>query len=141
MTSYNYTNGYAVLSYLEYPIILIQEYILIFLVLKYLNKINMWALVCSIIYFTLSSCLLFEIVPKVVLTLLAVSIPFAPKIPVYVKVKGNFYFNKCPLIVLAHVHSDFRFQQSRSITSYTSSQECGVSITPYLVYICLYESE
>ncbi|XP_014485449.1 PREDICTED: PQ-loop repeat-containing protein 3 isoform X2 [Dinoponera quadriceps] len=71
MTSYNYTNGYAVLSYLEYPIILIQEYILIFLVLKYLNKINMWAFVYTIIYFTLSSCLLLEFVPKVVLTFLA----------------------------------------------------------------------
>ncbi|EFN79906.1 PQ-loop repeat-containing protein 3 isoform X3 [Harpegnathos saltator] len=71
MTSYNYTNGYAILSYLEYPIILIQEYILIFLVLKYLNKINMWAFIYSLIYFTLSSCLVLEIVPKVVLTLLA----------------------------------------------------------------------
>lgn len=71
MTSYNYTNGYAVLSYLEYPIILVQEYILIFLVLKYLNKINTWTFGCAIIYFTLSSCLLLEFVPKVVLTLLA----------------------------------------------------------------------
>ncbi|XP_032690221.1 solute carrier family 66 member 3 [Odontomachus brunneus] len=71
MTSYNYTNGYAVLSYMEYPIILIQEYILIFLVLKYLNKINMSTFVYTIIYFTLSSCLLLEIVPKVVLTFLA----------------------------------------------------------------------
>lgn len=76
MTSYNYTNGYAVLSYMEYPIILIQEYILIFLVLKYLNKINISAFVYAIIYFTLSSCLLLEIMPKVVLTFLAVSIFF-----------------------------------------------------------------
>lgn len=73
MTSYNYTNGYSVLSYLEYPIILVQEYILIFLVLKYLNKVNVWSLLCTIVYFTLSSCLLLEIVPKIVLTFLAVS--------------------------------------------------------------------
>lgn len=71
MTSYNYTNGYSVLSYLEYPIILTQEYILIFLVLKYLNRINTWSFLCAVIYFTLSACLLLEIVPKIVLTLLA----------------------------------------------------------------------
>lgn len=71
MTSYNYTNGYSVLSYLEYPIILVQEYILIFLVLKYLNRINVWSFLCAVIYFTLSACLLLEIAPKIVLTFLA----------------------------------------------------------------------
>ncbi|KAL6256524.1 hypothetical protein P5V15_012637 [Pogonomyrmex californicus] len=71
MTSYNYTNGYSLLSYLEYPIILAQEYILIFLVLKYLSRINIWSLVGATIYFALSSCLLLEIVPKIVLTFLA----------------------------------------------------------------------
>ncbi|XP_071649641.1 solute carrier family 66 member 3 [Temnothorax longispinosus] len=70
MTSYNYTNGYSLLSYLEYPIILAQEYILIFFVLKYLNRINMWSFLGAIVYFTLSSCLLLGIVPKIVLTLL-----------------------------------------------------------------------
>ncbi|KAH0946445.1 hypothetical protein HN011_005114 [Eciton burchellii] len=71
MTSYNYMNGYSVLSYLEYPIILVQEYILIFFVMKYLNKLNMCFLLYTIVYFTLSSCLLLEVVPKVVLTFLA----------------------------------------------------------------------
>ncbi|KAF5306066.1 hypothetical protein FQA39_LY09044 [Lamprigera yunnana] len=37
MFSYNYRNGYALLTYLEYPIILVQELILIFCVL-YFNK-------------------------------------------------------------------------------------------------------
>ncbi|XP_012529341.1 solute carrier family 66 member 3 [Monomorium pharaonis] len=71
MTSYNYTNGYSLLSYLEYPIILAQEYILIFLVLKYLSRINMWSFLGAVIYFAVSSCLLLGIVPKIVLTLLA----------------------------------------------------------------------
>ncbi|EFN61066.1 PQ loop repeat-containing protein 3 [Camponotus floridanus] len=71
MTSYNYTNGYSVLSYLEYPIILVQEYILIFLVLKYLNRLNVWSFLCAVIYFMLSACLLLEIAPKIVLTFLA----------------------------------------------------------------------
>lgn len=74
MTSYNYTNGYSLLSYLEYPIILVQEYILIFFVLKYLKRINMWSFLGAIIYFVLSSCLLLGFIPKIVLTMLAVGI-------------------------------------------------------------------
>lgn len=73
MTGYNYTNGYSLLSYLEYPIILVQEYILIFLVLKYLSRLNARSLLCAIIYLVLSGCLLLEIVPKIILTFLAVS--------------------------------------------------------------------
>jgi len=97
MTSYNYMNGYSLLSYLEYPIILVQEYILIFLVLKYLNKLNMCFLLYTIVYFTLSSCLLLEIVPKVVLTFLAVS----RKIIVFYEQKKifcNVCYLKCVLI-------------------------------------------
>lgn len=32
---YNYTNGYAILNYLEYPILLLQEYALVYFVLLY----------------------------------------------------------------------------------------------------------
>jgi solute carrier family 66, member 3 len=32
---YNFTNNYALLTYLEYPILLLQEYALIYYVLKY----------------------------------------------------------------------------------------------------------
>lgn len=32
---YNYVNGYAMLSYLEYPILMVQEYILVYYVLLY----------------------------------------------------------------------------------------------------------
>lgn len=32
---YNYTNSYAILNYLEYPILLLQEYVLVYFVLKY----------------------------------------------------------------------------------------------------------
>lgn len=71
MTGYNYTNGYSLLSYFEYPIILVQEYILIFLVLKYLSRLNARSLLCAIIYLVLSGCLLLEIVPKIILTFLA----------------------------------------------------------------------
>ncbi|XP_003693733.1 solute carrier family 66 member 3 [Apis florea] len=71
MTSYNFTNGYSVLSYLEYPIILLQEYILIFLVLKYLNKINIFSILVSILYIVTSISLAMQLIPKFVLTILA----------------------------------------------------------------------
>ena len=71
MTSYNYTNGYSVLSYLEYPVILSQEYILIFLVLKYLNKINTFSVLAAVFYFAVSTCFALQIIPKIVLTFLA----------------------------------------------------------------------
>lgn len=71
MTSYNYTNGYSVLSYLEYPVILLQEYILIFLVLKYLNKINKFSILVSILYFSISISFALQLIPKTVLTILA----------------------------------------------------------------------
>lgn len=71
MTSYNYTNGYSILSYMEYPIILAQEYILIFLVLKYTNRINIWSIIVSVAYFILATCFIVQVVPKVVLTILA----------------------------------------------------------------------
>ncbi|CAK9802679.1 Solute carrier family 66 member 3 [Anthophora plagiata] len=71
MTSYNYTNGYSLLSYLEYPIILLQEYVLIFLVLKYLNKINTFSILVSVLYFILSISFAMQLIPKAVLMILA----------------------------------------------------------------------
>ncbi|KOC61556.1 PQ-loop repeat-containing protein 3 [Habropoda laboriosa] len=71
MTSYNYTNGYSLLSYLEYPIILLQEYVLIFLVLKYLNKINTFSILLSVFYFLLSISFAMQLIPKAALTILA----------------------------------------------------------------------
>lgn len=71
MASYNYTNGYSVLSYLEYPVILLQEYILIFLVLKYLKKINKFSILVTILYFSISISFALQLIPKTVLTILA----------------------------------------------------------------------
>ncbi|XP_015123205.1 PQ-loop repeat-containing protein 3 [Diachasma alloeum] len=72
MTSYNYTNGYALLTYLEYPVILAQEFLLIYLVLKYRNQVNnIKSIFFAICYFVLSTCILIQVVPKYVLTILA----------------------------------------------------------------------
>lgn len=73
MTSYNYTNGYAILSYLEYPVILFQEIILIYLVLKYMNLVNSISWASFGIYLALFSAFLLEIFPKTLLSILAVS--------------------------------------------------------------------
>ncbi|XP_043465076.1 solute carrier family 66 member 3 [Leptopilina heterotoma] len=69
MTSYNITNGYSLLSYLDYPIILVQQYILIFLVLKYLEKINFITILISALYFTTFTSFVLQILPKSLLTL------------------------------------------------------------------------
>lgn len=68
MTSYNITNGYSLLSYLDYPIILVQQYILIFLVLKYLEKINFITILISALYFATFTFFVLEILPKSLLT-------------------------------------------------------------------------
>ncbi|XP_058066651.1 solute carrier family 66 member 3 [Anopheles bellator] len=47
---YNYTNGYAFLSYLEYPILLVQEYVLVYFVLKYQSLLGQRAYMWSGIY-------------------------------------------------------------------------------------------
>ncbi|CAB0030929.1 unnamed protein product [Trichogramma brassicae] len=70
MTCYNYTNGYGILSYMDYPIILIQEYVLIFLVLKYLNLINTPMLLAVFGYFLIFIGLLTNSLPKTILTIM-----------------------------------------------------------------------
>ncbi|XP_058790669.1 solute carrier family 66 member 3 [Phymastichus coffea] len=69
-TSYNFVNGYSLLTYLEYPIIIIQEYILIFLVLKYQNLINTRTSLVVLIYFIVCAGFVTETIPKIILTLL-----------------------------------------------------------------------
>ncbi|XP_050301073.1 solute carrier family 66 member 3 [Anthonomus grandis grandis] len=70
MMSYNYRSGYSLLSYLEYPIIWIQELILIFLVLKYKNYLNFYALFGSGVYFSIAGGLILGVVPKGLLAFL-----------------------------------------------------------------------
>ncbi|XP_063986721.1 solute carrier family 66 member 3 [Diachasmimorpha longicaudata] len=71
MTSYNYTNGYALLTYLEYPVILAQQFVLIYLVLNYRNQVNNTSISFAICYFVLGTCIVIQVIPKFVLTILA----------------------------------------------------------------------
>ena len=73
MTCYNYCNSYALLSYLEYPIILVQEIILIFLVLKYVALLGTKSFACFGLYIAITGAFLCGLLPKTVLAVLAVS--------------------------------------------------------------------
>lgn len=73
MMSYNYRNGYALLSYLEYPIILIQEIVLIFCVLYFKQLLNIASLVGTTFYISIAFAFISGIVPLGMLAFLVVS--------------------------------------------------------------------
>lgn len=62
------------MSYLEYPVLLVQEYILIFLVLKYKRKLGKNAYIAAGGYFFITALCLSKILPVFLLALLVVSI-------------------------------------------------------------------
>lgn len=70
---YNYTNRHALLSYLEYPIIIFQEYIIIALVLHYKKKSPIVFLSILLLYSSISLAFAYQVVDKFILTLLLVS--------------------------------------------------------------------
>jgi hypothetical protein len=72
-TCYNFVNDYAILNYLEYPIIIAQEYILIFLVLKYKNILNSRSYWLTALYFGITLGFLSKVIPPPALTFVIVS--------------------------------------------------------------------
>lgn len=71
-TCYNYTNGYSLMSYMEYPIILFQQYILIGTVLFYNNRLNGKVLILCVLYIGLFTTFACELLPSTILTILVV---------------------------------------------------------------------
>lgn len=71
MTCYNYVNGYSPLTYLEYPIILIQELVLIYLVLLYRRLLNKQSIIWTFVYFAVTALFMSKILPPFLLNLLA----------------------------------------------------------------------
>ncbi|KAK6627791.1 hypothetical protein RUM44_010270 [Polyplax serrata] len=67
---YNYCNKHALLSYMEYPIIIIQEYILIGLVTHYKKMKRTAFPLLLLIYLTVSLLFAYGILPKFLLTLM-----------------------------------------------------------------------
>lgn len=74
MFSYNFRSGYALLTYLEYPIILIQEFILILSVLYYKGIFGAPTFVGAFIYISMAFGFLSGIVSKDILMFLVVQI-------------------------------------------------------------------
>lgn len=76
MMLYNYCYGYAYLTYLEYPVLLIQQYILIYLVLKYKRLLEQNTYYAVGGYFAVVLLFAYHLLPKFLLALLVVSIFF-----------------------------------------------------------------
>jgi hypothetical protein len=75
-TLYNFTNGYRMMNYFEYIILLAQNYALIVIVLFYRKQINQKFLVTVGIYAIVATLFVLHILPKSILTLLIVSLNF-----------------------------------------------------------------
>lgn len=72
MMMYNYCHGYAFLSYLEYPVLLIQEYALIYLVLSYRGLLTNNTYAITAAYFATMLAFGYSILPKFLLALIVV---------------------------------------------------------------------
>lgn len=72
-TCYNFTNGYRMMNYFEYIILLVQNYALIVIVLMYRKQLNQKFLMYAGIYALVASLFAMSILPKGILTLLIVS--------------------------------------------------------------------
>lgn len=72
MMSYNYTNNYAFLSYMEYPILLVQEYFLVYFVFKYKNLLGNKTLIFALGYCLLAVMIYLHLIPVVVFAVLVV---------------------------------------------------------------------
>lgn len=73
MMLYNYTYEYSVLSYLEYPVLIVQEYILIALVFQYKRMLNQNTLMYVGGYFAVMLLFGYQILPRFLLAMAVVS--------------------------------------------------------------------
>lgn len=74
MTLYSMMNHYGLMTYLEYPIILSQTYVMMYLILKYKRMLNVPIIpLLTAFYFAGIGCFLMEIFPKELLSYLVVS--------------------------------------------------------------------
>ncbi|XP_055910648.1 solute carrier family 66 member 3 [Eupeodes corollae] len=77
MMAYNYRSGYDFLSYMEYPILLLQEYVLVYYVFKYQNLLGRKTLIVTVLYSILAYLVYLKLMPLVVLAFL---VPFCTPI-------------------------------------------------------------
>lgn len=70
---YNYCNSYSLMSYMEYPIILLQEIVLIYYVLKYSKLLEQFNVqMYALLYFAIVSVFLLDLISPAVLTFVLV---------------------------------------------------------------------
>jgi len=80
---YNYVNGHALLAYMEYPVILVQEYVLIYMILHYQKSVNNKSFLLFAAYFSFVAFFVLGILPPSFLTFL---VPFCTPISLSSKV-------------------------------------------------------
>lgn len=74
MTLYNYLSNYSMMTYLEYPIILVQVYAMLYYVLKYKGMLDLTIVpLLTATYFASIAGVLLEILPRSVVSDLVVS--------------------------------------------------------------------
>ncbi|XP_017135387.1 solute carrier family 66 member 3 [Drosophila miranda] len=77
MISYNYTSDYDFLSYMEYPVLLLQEYVLIYYAFKYQDLLGNKTQIVAIAYVIIASLIYLKLFPIIILTFL---VPFCTPI-------------------------------------------------------------
>ncbi|XP_030019837.1 solute carrier family 66 member 3 [Manduca sexta] len=84
MTLYNYTNKYGIMTYMEYPIILFQVYVMFYYVLKFKNMLSMPMVpVLTTAYFATVLGFVLDLLPK---QLLSYMVPFCTPLSGFAKV-------------------------------------------------------
>ncbi|CAD7003896.1 PQ-loop repeat-containing protein 3 isoform X2 [Ceratitis capitata] len=77
MISYNYSSGYEFLSYMEYPILLLQEYALIYYTFLYQNLLGVRTQIVAVFYAVVATLIYLKLFPLVILAFL---VPFCTPI-------------------------------------------------------------
>uniref|UniRef100_A0A1A9WLJ0 Solute carrier family 66 member 3 n=1 Tax=Glossina brevipalpis TaxID=37001 RepID=A0A1A9WLJ0_9MUSC len=77
MMSYNYSNDYTFLSYMEYPILLLQEYVLIYFTFKYQDLLGRKTQIIAGLYIVTCTLIYLKMFPIMILTFL---VPFCTPI-------------------------------------------------------------
>lgn len=75
MWMYNFCFGYSLLSYLEYPLLLVQQTILFYFVLKFNQLISIEIVLFGLLLAITILLFLIEVLPRVILAFLIVSTP------------------------------------------------------------------
>lgn len=66
MMTYNYCSGYSLISYMEYPVLLVQNYVLIVLVLHYKRQLKQHVFLTAGAYFVITM-LVMRLIPAALL--------------------------------------------------------------------------